>query len=230
MAKEHSEIVKKQFEIEYKTYDKEVKVVLPFYEEMHKEAIKVINFDKDSELKILDLGIGTGQTALELLKKFPKSKLIGVDLSPKMLEVAKNRLGKLASRVEFIEKDVIEFAPAQKYDACIAVLTVHHLNQKEKQELFSKICRTLNDNGIFVIGDLITGDSEEETNRLENQWEEYLIKKLGKKEAENWMKICKKEDIPDSISNQLLWLKNAGFKEVNCRWNKMNCAVFFGKK
>lgn len=230
MVKEHSKIVKEQFEAEYETYDKEVRDVLPYYEEMHRKVIECIDFDKNKELNILDLGIGTGETALGLLRKFPKSRLIGVDLSPKMFGVAKNRLKKFSKQVKLVESDMIEFEPSQKYDICVAVLSVHHLNQKEKQQLFVKIFNSLNEKGIFVIGDLIIGDSEKETNQLEKQWEEHLIKKLGKKEAENWMELYRKEDIPDSINNQLQGLKKAGFKEVKCCWKKINCAVFFGRK
>jgi len=213
MVKEHSKIVKEQFEAEYETYDKEVRDVLPYYEEMHRKVIECIDFDKNKELNILDLGIGTGETALGLLRKFPKSRLIGVDLSPKMFGVAKNRLKKFSKQVKLVESDMIEFEPSQKYDICVAVLSVHHLNQKEKQQLFVKIFNSLNEKGIFVIGDLIIGDSEKETNQLEKQWEEHLIKKLGKKEAENWMELYRKEDIPDSINNQLQGLKKAGFKK-----------------
>ncbi|MBU0461812.1 MAG: hypothetical protein KJ574_04460, partial [Nanoarchaeota archaeon] len=99
-----------------------------------------------------------------------------------------------------------------------------------KQGLFKKIFKSLNKNGIFVIGDMIKSDSQEETTQIEKQWEEHLIKTLGKKDADNWMKLYRKEDMPDSISDQLQWLKNASFKEVRCSWKKLNCAVFSGKK
>lgn len=229
MVKEHSQIVKEQFEAEYEEYDKNVRDVLPDYEEMNNKVVEEVKL-KQGKLEILDLGIGTGQTAAGLLEKYPKSRVTGIDLSPKMLEMAKNRLIKFSYRLKFIEADIIEFEPSQKYNACVAVLSVHHLNQKEKQQLFSKIFSSLNENGIFVIGDMIIGDSEKETNQIEGVWEEHLIKKLGKKEAENWMKIYRKEDIPDSINNQLQWLKEAGFKKVKCSWNKLNCAVFYSKK
>lgn len=229
MVKEHSQFVKEQFESEYEEYDKNVRDVLPNYEEMNKKVVEEVKLD-GRELDILDLGVGTGQTARELLEKYPKSKVTGIDLSPKMLEMAKNRLIKFSNRLKFIEADIIDFEPSRKYDACVAVLSVHHLNQKEKQQLFSKIFNSLNKKGIFVIGDMIIGDSEKETNQIEGVWEERLIKRLGKKEAENWMKLYRKEDIPDSINNQLQWLKEAGFKKVNCNWNKMNCAVFYGRK
>lgn len=230
MVKEHSQIVKEQFEAEYEEYDKNIRDVLPNYEEMNKKVIEEVNLNKWRELEILDLGIGTGQTAIRLLEKFPKSRVTGIDLSPKMLERAKNRLIKFLDRVKFIEGDITDFKSSQKYDACVAVLSVHHLNQKEKQQLFSKIFNSLSEKGIFVIGDMIIGDSEKETNQIEGEWEKHLIRKLGKKEAENWMKIYRKEDIPDSINNQLQWFRKAGFSEVKCGWNKLNCAVFYGKK
>ncbi|MBU0461140.1 MAG: class I SAM-dependent methyltransferase, partial [Nanoarchaeota archaeon] len=139
MPKKHSEMVKKQFEGEHTTYDKEVREVLPHYDEMHHAVINVIDLDENKKLEILDLGTGTGQTASELLRRFPKSRLTGIDLSPKMLGGAKKRLKELAKRARFIEADIIDLKPSQKFDICVAVLSVHHLNQEEKQGLFKKI-------------------------------------------------------------------------------------------
>lgn len=138
MTKKHSKIVKTQFDTEYETYDQEIRDVFPFYEKMHKKVTSAVDFQNNSELTILDLGIGTGQTTLDLLIKFPNAKITGVDVSPKMFGVAKNRLRELAKQVKFIEADMIDFKPTQKFDVCIAVLSIHHLNQREKQKLFDE--------------------------------------------------------------------------------------------
>ena len=46
--------------------------------------------DNGKEYKLLDMGCGTGQLIREIQKAFPKVKLscVGVDISPKMIEVA----------------------------------------------------------------------------------------------------------------------------------------------
>ncbi len=230
MTKKHSQFVKKRFESEFEEYDENIKKIFPFYEEMNFEIIKKIGLVDKQELSMLDLGIGTGETTVKLLNQFPKLRVSGVDLSPGMLGIARGRLEEFGARVKLIEDDIINFKPKQQFDICVAVLSVHHLNQTEKPQLFEKIYNCLKNNGIFIIGDLVTGDSSEKTKQLEGQWEKYLIKKLGKEKAMEWMELYRKEDLPDSINIQLQWLNEAGFRGVECSWHKMNCAVLSGSK
>jgi len=50
--------------------------------------IRQINREKS---KILDLGTGTGELAIRIAKKFPKSEVIGLDISPDMINEAKKK-------------------------------------------------------------------------------------------------------------------------------------------
>ncbi|MDI6736939.1 MAG: methyltransferase domain-containing protein [Nanoarchaeota archaeon] len=230
MGRVHSSIVKKQFNSEHKTYDKEVRIVLPYYEEMHRKVIDAVSFSRKKRIEILELGIGTGETALGLLKKVPNASITGIDLSTKMMAVAKMRLKGFEKRVKFIEADMAEFSSRQKYDACISVLAIHHLDKKEKQKLFLKLHGALNQEGICVIGDLIIGNTRKEKSHFEHEWERHLAARLGEKGAKKWMALYRKEDMPDSISSQTAWLKKAGFRNARCLWHKGNCAVLWGKK
>lgn len=54
-------------------------------------------------LSVLDLGCGTGELAVQLSEKLPKSRVTGVDSSPQMLEKAMERS---SGRVEFRPGDV----------------------------------------------------------------------------------------------------------------------------
>lgn len=230
MAKEHSELVKEHFEMKYYDYDKLIQNLIPKYTEMHKLVVQLVDFPKENKLSILDLGVGTGQTALSLLQKFPNATLDGIDISPKMIEQAKIRLKNFLDRITFSEQDIKDLKISKSYNACIAVLSIHHLNENQKPKLFRKIFDNLNDNGIFVIGDIIKFDSEKVTKEKEEDWRNFLIKNLGEKEGQYWFENYQEEDLPSSVSNQLEWLKQAGFKEVKCIWEHMNYAVFFGRK
>jgi SAM-dependent methyltransferase len=56
--------------------------------------------------RILDLGTGTGVAARTLAKRFPDAEVVGVDLSPGMVEEARNLLEpELASRVRYQAAD-----------------------------------------------------------------------------------------------------------------------------
>lgn len=63
--------------------------------------------DKDRELKILDLGTGSGCVGLTLLKKFPHARLVSVDISDEALKVAQRNAESLGvqDRVCFVHAD-----------------------------------------------------------------------------------------------------------------------------
>ena len=69
------------------------------------EAILAEYKDKNRELKILDLGTGTGCLVLTLLKEYPNAKGVGVDVSMEALKVAGENATTLeaADRVNFIK-------------------------------------------------------------------------------------------------------------------------------
>jgi len=230
MAKEHSELVKEHFEMKYYDYDELIQKLIPKYTEMHNLVVQLFDFPTDKKMSILDLGVGTGQTALSLLQKFPNATLDGIDISPKMIEQAKIRLKNFLDRITFSEKDIKNLKISKLYDACVAVLSIHHLNENQKPKLFRKIFDNLKVDGIFLIGDIIKFDSEKVTKEKEEEWRNFLIKNLGEKEGQYWFENYQEEDLPSSVSNQLEWLKQAGFKEVKCIWEYMNYAVFFGRK
>jgi tRNA (cmo5U34)-methyltransferase len=230
MKGDPSELIKKHFEKKYYDYDRLILELVPKYEEMQRNVIDLLDFQEDKNLSVLDLGVGTGQTASLILKKFPNSELDGVDISPKMIEQAKIRLKDFLDRVSFAEKDIADLQIEKKYDACVGVLSIHHLNESQKPLLFKKVFDSLNDGGIFVIGDLIKFDSEELTNEKEEEWKNYIFRNFGEKEGKYWFDNYRKEDLPSSISDQLVWLKGLGFRDVECVWEHMNYAVIVGRK
>lgn len=62
---------------------------------------------QDSQLRILDIGCGSGCIGLSLLKKMPKSQLFSIDVSSGALSCAKNNAQKLnvLERVQFLQAD-----------------------------------------------------------------------------------------------------------------------------
>jgi SAM-dependent methyltransferase len=56
--------------------------------------------------RALDLGTGTGDGALAIARRFPAAEVVGVDLSPGMVEHARQKLpAELAGRVRFEQAD-----------------------------------------------------------------------------------------------------------------------------
>jgi len=230
MDKDHSDLVKEHFEVKYYDYDALIRKLIPQYKEMHKSVIDLVETASEKPA-LLDLGIGTGETALHLLKKYPQATIDGFDISPKMIEQGKARLQDKVHQVHFTEQDIKHLDLGEStYDAGVAVLSVHHLTAEQKQKLFKEIFNHLREDGVFVLGDIIKFDSKEETVRQEGVWRAFLIENLGPEEGKYWFDNYKEEDLPNSVNEQLLWLKDAGFSDAKSVWKYMNYAVFFAKK
>jgi len=227
---DHSDLVKAHFDSKYYDYDILIRKLIPKYDDMHQLVVDSIDFPSDKKFDILDLGIGTGQTALALLKKFPNVEIDGVDISGKMIAQGKERLKDFLNKVNFTEQDIKDLKAKKEYSACVAVLCVHHLSGKQKQALFKKIFSSLVPNGIFVIGDIIKFDSDIETKKKEGEWKDFLIKNLGENEGNYWFENYQEEDLPSSIPEQLRWLQEAGFAEAKSLWEYMNYGVLFARK
>ena len=67
--------------------------------------------------RVLELGVGTGLLARELFELDPSYDFTGVDFSPSMLEIAKQRL---PSRVSLIECDVAEMTLDRTFDVALS--------------------------------------------------------------------------------------------------------------
>lgn len=71
----------------------------------------------EGEVKILDIGTGSGAIVVSLLDYLPKAKGVGVDISIEALKVAKEnseRIGDLAGRIGFVHSDIYSKLPLDK--------------------------------------------------------------------------------------------------------------------
>ncbi|HEY5839988.1 MAG TPA: class I SAM-dependent methyltransferase [Mycobacterium sp.] len=84
---------------------------------------------------ILDLGSGTGVTALQVLSHHPGATLVGVDSSPEMLEHAREAV--LAAT--FIEARLEDGLPKGPFDLVVSAFAIHHLSGEGKARLFQRI-------------------------------------------------------------------------------------------
>lgn len=73
----------------------------------------------------LDIGCGTGEFSRLLAKRF--DKVVAIDLSPKMISVAK-QLSEDFANIDFRVADVLQWElPREKFEAIVSIATLHHL-------------------------------------------------------------------------------------------------------
>jgi len=222
--------IKNHFNSDIVDYDACCSKVVPKNDEIHDIIVDSIPFDRKSKLKVLDLGVGTGLGALKILNEFLNSQLTGIDFSSKMISRAKERLKIFGNRVKLIEADFNKIDFPEKYDVIVSAVTIHNSNKTDQKKLMAKIFNHLNDNGCFLNGDFAKTKSEFLNKKFDEFYKEYLVNNLRGEELKAWLRHAFEEDRPVELEDQLLWMKEAGFREIECIWRYKNLAVYYGMK
>jgi release factor glutamine methyltransferase len=71
--------------------------------------------------RVADVGTGSGAVALSLKEERPDLSVVGVDISPDALAVARSNAAELGLDVEFVQADLLEGVPGE-FDAVLANL------------------------------------------------------------------------------------------------------------
>lgn len=96
--------------------------------------------------KVLDLGCGYGENCREF-SKLGASKVVGIDISEKMLSVAEDE-NKLEN-VSFIKMSMSDLSPLNdKFNIIFSSLAIHYIENFDK--LLTDIYRLLDDGGTFI--------------------------------------------------------------------------------
>jgi len=104
----------------------------PETEELVEWIIK--NNEFSEEIKILDIGTGSGCIAISLAKNLPRAKVFAVDVSEKALETAKRNASRNETEVTFLMKNILETEDLeQQFD--IIVSNPPYVRNLEKEEI-----------------------------------------------------------------------------------------------
>jgi trans-aconitate 2-methyltransferase len=95
---------------------------------------------------VLDAGCGTGRVTAMLLERLPRGRVIAVDASPAMTELARAALP--ADRVEVITCDLLELHLHDAVDAVLSTATFHWI--LDHRRLFERMHAALRPGGRLV--------------------------------------------------------------------------------
>ena len=100
---------------------------------------------------LLDAGCGTGLTALRIAAQYPDCTVHGIDLSPKMIEVARKDAVKGGLAVDFRVGSITDLPyPDASFDVVVTNIMYHHLDLAEKRQAVAEIARVLKPGGRYV--------------------------------------------------------------------------------
>lgn len=223
--------VKSHFEEEAAEFDELILKLIPHYKEMIDALISSIPFNPENSIKVLDLGCGTGTITKSLKEKFKNANVTCLDLAENMIEMAKIKLDKY-NDINYITGDFYHFIFPDKYDVIISSLALHHLvTDNDKKEFFAKIYEALNSDGVFFNADVVLGSNDYLQKLYLEKWKEFMNQSVSLEEIENkWIPAAEEEDNPTKLVDQLNWLHDIGFKDVDVIWKFYGGAVYGGFK
>ena len=131
-----------QFDWTPDEYLERIRLRIPRYDELQEQAVAAVPFPPE---RVLELGMGTGETTRRLIEAHPDAWVIGLDASPDMVFRARQSYDDVQlARIE-------DPLPDGPWDLVISVLSVNQLDDEKMQALFRRVkdhARSL------VIGDL----------------------------------------------------------------------------
>jgi tRNA (cmo5U34)-methyltransferase len=134
-----------QFDWKPDVYLERIRAEIPGYDELQEQSVAAIPFPPE---RVLELGMGTGETTRRLIEAYPDAWVIGLDSSPDMVFRARETYDDVQlARME-------DPLPDGPWDLVISVLSVNQLNDEQKQNL----CRQVRSQArSLVIGDVFVG-------------------------------------------------------------------------
>ena len=189
------------FEWDPASYLELVRDEIPDFARLQDEAVAATG---SNARRVLELGIGTGETARRIRARHPASTYVAIDASEAMLAEAAATLGERG--VDLRLGRLEEPLPSGPFDVVVSVLAVHHLDAVGKEDLFQRVARVLAAGGRFVIGDLVVPDDP----------------------ADVVTPIDGEYDKPSPVADQLGWLAAAGLR-ASVAWRHRDLAVLLGE-
>jgi tRNA (cmo5U34)-methyltransferase len=185
-----------QFHFDPATYLERMREEVPAYDELQ-DVVAEATAGIQAE-RVLELGVGTGQTSLRVLDLHPRAALVGIDASAEMLAVASADVAGADLRVSRLEDPL----PEGNFDLVVSALAVHHLDAAGKADLFARVADRLRPGGRFVLGDVVVPDDP----------------------ADVVTPIDGVYDQPSTVDDQLRWLAAAGL-HAQVVWARQDLAV-----
>lgn len=135
--------------------------MVPGYAAMQRMCALLLAERVPDDGNVLVLGAGGGLELKVFAEAQPEWKLLGIDPSAAMLDLAEDVLGPLASHVT-LQQGTIDDAPAGPFDGATCLLTMHFLAPKERRRTAAEVRRRLKPGSPFVVAHLSVpnGDGE----------------------------------------------------------------------
>lgn len=218
-------------------------LIIPDRERQLDVLLRILRFMPRKPETVLDLGAGEGVLLASVLQAYPNARGTAVDFSPLMLEQARQRLAIFGARVRVVEADLQEPAwrhsTPRPFDAVISGFAIHHLPHERKHALYREIYELLSPGGVFLNCEHVASSTPRVEEMFDDAMSDHLYqRRIAKGESVTREQVRKSYvERPDRAANilapveeQCEWLRQIGFRDVDCFWKYFELAIFGGSR
>ncbi|MDR2962594.1 MAG: class I SAM-dependent methyltransferase [Bacteroidales bacterium] len=210
-------------------YDAQRRLFIPCFDDYYGLGVSFLKRVKPSVRTVLDLGAGTGILTKRLYDEYPKAEFSLVDISEKMLEVARQRFSGLEN-FHYAVLDYSQNLPKQKFDVIASALSIHHLEHEDKKRLYASIYEHLEEGGVLLNLDQFNATSAEMNDRYNHYWYEHIhASGISAEEQAAWSKR-RELDRENTVDETKQMLTTVGFRNVECLYEYMKFGLIFAEK
>ena len=217
---------------------------MPLATEQFNTLVRLIDAHNINVRRFIDLGTGSGTVAAVVFSRFPDAHGVLLDFSPPMLDAARNAFARTGFDATFVRADLmdrgwLEAADPEPVDLIVSGYTIHHLPDERKRALYGEIFSRLARGGLFVNIEHVASPSA----ALHGAWETLMVEALiadlpdgataDDREAALegfWRRQSDDVNLLAPVEEQLAWLRDAGFADVDLSFKYFEFAVFGGRK
>ena len=234
MSTEHpnTTLSRQHFDLMADQYDELFITHMDAYDLTHEMILSMLPLAQQTPMRVLELGIGTGNLTQKLLDRYSASTVVGYDLSVEMLARARAKLTTFKERIELHEGDIGQTSFPGPFDAVISAIAVHHVPPPDKPALFQRLYEALRPGGILVLGDAFQAATSALNERYRHL-SQASLERQGIVETPVYVAYRNRNSQPSGgssthLQHYLQWMEEAGFQHVDCVWKYLARAVVYG--
>ena len=234
MAQEHPNTVlsRQHFDVLAEQYDDLFVAHMYDYDITHEMILTMLPFPSTRPVRVLELGVGTGNLTQKILTRFPNSTVVGYDLSEQMLAQARVKLAAFEVRLQLCQGDISQTVFPGPFDAVVSAIAVHHVPLPSKPILFHRLYPALHPGGVLVLGDAF----QAATPALGDTYRRLIAAEQAHRGGDTsaYEAYSRRSGPSGGASTQvqayLRWMQQAGFMNVDCVWKHFGRAVVYGER
>ncbi|MCL2045864.1 MAG: bifunctional N-acetyltransferase/class I SAM-dependent methyltransferase [Oscillospiraceae bacterium] len=182
---------------------------------------KIADYFETPIKRILDLGSGTGLELESLFELYPEMEATCIDLSQEMLNILADKFaGKKLNLIcgSFFDEDF-----GGPFDNVISTYALHHFDEKEKLELYTKIYNAMAPGAQFILGDYTVKTLERQKEILAAYEKIFINQGLNEDTLYHY-------DLPFTVETEIGLMKEAGFASTEIAEHTEYRAIIIARK